>query len=93
MFENVYYPHSCNKSNQLMYTFSHSIISIHLFHTTADTSLLHQILHGNYTGALNSEDIRKILCLDARELWNSWDLDAIAAHVSASLDNSGKSSR
>ena len=57
------------------------------------STLLDQIIDGNFIGALDSGEIRKVLCLDSEELWNSWDLEAIAAHVSASLNSKNIDSR
>ncbi|KAF0294178.1 Tetratricopeptide repeat protein 27 [Amphibalanus amphitrite] len=50
------------------------------------SSAFNQVLNGNFIEALKSGDIWRVLSLDSEELWTSWDLEAIAAHISASLD-------
>ncbi|XP_037073320.1 tetratricopeptide repeat protein 27-like [Pollicipes pollicipes] len=57
-----------------------------------DDTPLHHILQGHFKDVLNLEDIRRVLSLDATELWKSWDLEAIAAHVSASLNSASSDS-
>ena len=59
----------------------------------AGSSVVEQILNGSFLEALKSRDIGKVLSLDSEELWNSWDLEAIAVHVSSLLDGCSITSR